>query len=208
MMGDVEVTPAPVERVPAIVEMYGRAFLDEPLLRWPLGMAPNPRAAIEAEFRGTHTLAARQHCLWEVGDAAGAAVWISPDAAESYWEKLLAWPDGIAAHAADGGRRHVMQWEWVVAHQPDGPMWFLDSIAVDPERQRGGIGSALISHGLDAADRSGFPAVLETSQSHLVRYYEAFGFNVVREGDVPEGGPHVWFMQRPPEHLSRPLLRC
>ena len=38
------------------------------------------------------------------------------------------------------------------------------------------------------------PAVLETAQPDNVALYEHFGFRVVLEGDVPGGGPHVWFM--------------
>jgi GNAT superfamily N-acetyltransferase len=192
------IAPACADRVPAVAKMFARAFVDDPLLRWPLGSAPDPLAAIEAEFMGTHTLAARCGCLWEVGDAIGAAAWISPDAAESFWRELFDWTGGIMAHASDGGRRHLMQWEWVETFYPDEPLWLLDSVAVDPARQGGGVGSALIAHGLRSADESGLPALLETSQAHLVGYYQRFGFSVTSEADVPEGGPHVWFMRREP----------
>ncbi len=192
------VTQATVERVGAISEMYSRAFLEEPLLRWPLGDVPDPRVVIEAEFAGTHLIAAAHGCLWEVGDAQGGAGWISPQAAETYWNELVQGTRGVIAHAADGGVRHVKQWEWIASHYPQEPIWFLESIAVDPDRQGGGLGSALINHGLQLADHSGLPAFLETSSSHLVGYYQRFGFGVVAEGDVPGGGPRVWFMRRNP----------
>lgn len=178
--------------------MYSRAFLEEPLLRWPLGDVPDPRVVIEAEFYATNVISAAHGCLWEVGDSLGAAGWISPQAAVTYWTELLQGSRGVIEHATDGGRRHVKQWEWIASHYPAEPIWFLESVAVDPDRQRGGLGSALINHGLRFADQSQLPAFLETSQPHLVGYYQRFGFVVVAEGDVPGGGPRVWFMRRDP----------
>lgn len=187
-----------MDRAGPISEMYSRAFLDEPLLRWPLGAVADPLAVIEAEFCSTNVIAAAHGCLWEVGDAQAGAGWISPQAAETYWNELMLGTRGVIAHAIDGGLRHVKQWEWIASHYPAEPIWFLESVAVDPDRQRGGLGSALIDHGLRFADESGLPAFLETSQPQLVGYYQRFGFGVVAEGDVPGGGPSVWFMRRDP----------
>jgi GNAT superfamily N-acetyltransferase len=194
---DDRIVPVTANRVPDVAAMFARAFLDDPLLRWPLGEVTDPLEAIEAEFMGTHTLVANCGGLWEVGDAVGAAAWISPSFAEAYWQELNGWTDGIVSHAPDGGRRHLMQWAWIETHYPDEQMWFLDSIAVDPAQQGSGVGSSLIRHGLRSVDESRLPAFLETARPHLVGYYERFGFTVVDEGDVPEGGPHVWFMRRP-----------
>ena len=60
-----------------------------------------------------------------------------------------------------------------------------------------GIGAALIEHGIAMAERAGQQCFLETGNPRNVAYYERFGFEVVSEGDGPDGGPHVWFILRP-----------
>ena len=187
------------DRVPIVAAMTARAFLDEPLLRWPLGDVPDPLAAIESEFIGVETVAAECGCLWEAGDAIGAASWIRPDAARRFWDETATGSvgRGIAAHAEDRGRRNRLLWEWSDGHYTDEPTWFLATVGVDPPRQGGGVGSLLIEHGLRFAREQGLPATLETSNPQLVGYYERFGFAVTDEEDAPDGGPHVWFMRFP-----------
>ncbi len=194
---DIEIAPVSMDRVPIVAAMTARAFLDEPLLRWPLGDVPDPPAAIESEFIGVETVAAECGCLWEAGDAIGAASWIRPDAARRFWDETetVSAGRGIAEHAEDGGRRNRLLWEWIAGHYTDEPSWFLDMVGVDPLRQGGGVGSLLIEYGLRFARDQGLPASLETSSPQLVGYYERFGFAVTDEGDAPGGGPHVWFMR-------------
>src|SRR4249920_3021509 len=110
-----EIAPVREDRVPIVAAMTARAFLDVPVLRWPLGDVPDPLAAIEEEFVVVLSAAAGRGCLWEAGDAIGAASWISPDAASRFWDETASGTvgRGIAAHAEDGGRRNRLLWEWV-----------------------------------------------------------------------------------------------
>jgi hypothetical protein len=43
------------------------------------------------------------------------------------------------------------------------------------------------------------PAFLETARPENVGYYERLGFRVVADGDVPGGGPHIWFLRADPD---------
>jgi GNAT superfamily N-acetyltransferase len=185
------------DRVPPVASMSARAFIDEAMFRWVLGEVDDPLGAIEAEFAAMHGVAAHLGCLWEAGDAIGAAGWISAEASPVYWERCKAYLGegaGFAAYATDGRRRYEMVYELLDSHEPSEPVWTLDTLTVEPTEQRGGIGSALIEHGLDHAHRSGCAAFLETSRPELVGYYARFGFVVASEADLPEGGPHLWFM--------------
>jgi predicted N-acetyltransferase YhbS len=100
----------------------------------------------------------------------------------------------IAATADDGGARYFALWDWIEETVPDVPQWYLDLLAVAPERRGEGIGGALIRWGVERARADGVPAVLETARAGNVAMYEHFGFRVISEGDVPGGGPHLWFM--------------
>jgi predicted N-acetyltransferase YhbS len=100
----------------------------------------------------------------------------------------------IAAGTSDGGARYFGMWDWIEESVPDVPQWYLDVVAVAPERRGEGIGAALIRWGVERARADGVPAILETARPGNVALYEHFGFRVIHEGDVPGGGPRVWFM--------------
>jgi GNAT superfamily N-acetyltransferase len=178
--------------------MSARAFIDEAMFRWVLGQVDDPLSAVEAEFAAMHAVAVDLGCLWEAGDALGAAGWISPEVAPVYWERCTSYTRdgvGLAAYSTDGGeRRYEMLYECLESHEPSGPVWTLDTVTVEPNHQRGGIGSALVEHGLGLARESQCAACLETSRPELVGYYTRMGFQVDSEADLPEGGPHLWFM--------------
>ena len=79
-----------------------------------------------------------------------------------------------------------------------GPHWYLAGIGVDPSAQRRGIGTALLEPGLEAAARSGLPAVLLTNSEANLPFYERHGFEVVRRDQTPKGGPQAWAMVKAP----------
>jgi predicted N-acetyltransferase YhbS len=81
---------------------------------------------------------------------------------------------------------------------PAEPLWYLDQLGVDPSRQGGGLGRALVQFGLERAAAAGLPAFLETAKEPNLGFYASLGFSVVDEGTVPDGGPRIWFMRRDP----------
>ena len=98
----------------------------------------------------------------------------------------------------DGGARWDTFWGWVAARIPEGPLWHLDSVGVDPAAQGRGIGSSLVEFGVTQAHAAGVAAVLETGSARNVPLYERLGFSIIDEVDAPEGGPHTWFMRADP----------
>jgi GNAT superfamily N-acetyltransferase len=69
-------------------------------------------------------------------------------------------------------------------------LWFL---AVDPARQRAGVGRALLARVIDDAEA---PVYLDTSNPDNVPYYAANGFEEIGRGVLPRNTP-MWFMRRP-----------
>jgi ribosomal protein S18 acetylase RimI-like enzyme len=69
-------------------------------------------------------------------------------------------------------------------------LWFL---AVDPERQRGGVGRALLARVYEDATA---PVYLDTANPTNVPYYASNGFEEIGKADGPRGA-QMWFMRRP-----------
>lgn len=80
------------------------------------------------------------------------------------------------------------------------PHWYLLILAVEPARQRQGIGGAMLRHIQSLAAAAGVPFYLETDVPGNVGYYEGHGFRVVEQWPVPamDGAP-TWGMCWDPE---------
>jgi hypothetical protein len=57
--------------------------------------------------------------------------------------------------------------------------------------------------GSRASTRTGSSAGCSPCSRGTCRFYQRYGFEIAVEGDVPDGGPHFWFMRRGP-HAIRP----
>jgi GNAT superfamily N-acetyltransferase len=186
------------ERLDVLASTFGRAFVNEPMMLWPLGLAGEVADPLTRCFAYFLEQALGLGVVWEVDGGNGAAVWVSPAQANA-WAAASPWDqERIGALADDGGRRYDRFWEWVESRTPDAPLWLMDSIAVAPGRQGRGLGSALIAAGLTQAAVAGVPAFLSTGTRRNVDIYGRSGFRVIDEADAPGGGPHIWFMRRDP----------
>jgi GNAT superfamily N-acetyltransferase len=69
-------------------------------------------------------------------------------------------------------------------------LWFL---AVDPARQRSGVGRSLLGRVFEDARA---PVFLDTANPANLPYYASFGFEEIGRADLPRGAK-MWFMRRP-----------
>ncbi len=193
-----EITVAAPRRLPQLAPMFGRAFIHEPMMRWPLGEHGDLVKRFTCCFAFFLEAARGLGVVWEIGDADGAAVWVPPARSED-WMAADPWNQPrIRALANDDGRRYSAFWDWVASREPDEPLWHLDSIAVGPARQGEGLGAALIAAGQQHAQADGVGAFLSTGTPHNVTIYNRCGFRVLDDLDAPGGGPHIWFMRWDP----------
>jgi GNAT superfamily N-acetyltransferase len=186
------------ERLGVLAPVFGRAFVDEPMMLWPMGLRDDVVDRLTRCFGYFLEEALEHDVAWEVDDGLGAAVWMAPGQPEA-WGTDHPWHQPrISALTDDGGHRYDAFWGWVESRTPDEPLWLLDSLAVDPDAQGRGLGSALIRAGLTRAYESGVGAFLSTGTRRNVAIYERCGFRVVEHVDAPGGGPHIWFMRADP----------
>ena len=193
---------ARLDDAPTLDGVLADAFFDDPIN---IHLVPDERRRDAAIRRGMgHVL--RQTYLpnrgaWTTEELDGAALWGKPgDPKPSMREQLRQLP----AFAATFGRRlprAIRAFGTVEKRRPSEPHWFLDILAVRPDRQGQGIGSALVRAGVAEASRMGVPTFLVTSNPRNVPFYERLGFDVTEEYEI--GVVHVWAMLRPPEAPER-----
>ena len=91
---------------------------------------------------------------------------------------------------------NVIRWFTRWCHlDPDPPHMHLGPIAVAPELQRGGVGSALMERYLEHLAQEKIAGYLETDRRENVEFYKRFGFIVQQEAEVI--GTTTWHMWRP-----------
>ncbi|MEW2356723.1 GNAT family N-acetyltransferase [Spirillospora sp. NPDC029432] len=131
--------------------------------------------------------------VWVEDDVRAVAVWTTPETPPDVLGELV---PRFAELAGDRLEAYEAAEAVMAAQRPEGPVWFLGTVGVDPAAQGLGLGAAVVRPGIEAAERAGVPAFLETSEGRNVKFYQRLGFEVVSEYDLPDGGPRTWSMIR------------
>ena len=194
-----EVVRLDPERLDEASAVLARAFQDDPAWGWVLPNARRRGALLPWLFQMGFEVTDAE--IWTTpGAVLGIARWLPPGRPNVHvgpmLRALVATPvrvrEATPRFFAYGRAVEAMRAETV----PE-PHWYLAGIGVEPARQREGIGSALITPGLEAARSAGLPAALLTNSDRNLSFYRRHGFEVVHEGRTPEDGPKAWMMRRP-----------
>ncbi|GAA3903697.1 GNAT family N-acetyltransferase [Halomonas cibimaris] len=184
--------------VAAAAELLGRGMRDNPTHVQVFGEYPERRrralAAMFAPFMRRQVQSGLAFGAFIGDELAGVAGLSLPGRCQpALADKLRALP---ALLAATGPRSLWRVYCWTrVWKQRDAQMprhGHLGPLAVAPERQGQGIGSALFERLCDELGKRGLTGYLETDLAANVRLYERFGFSVVARRPVV--GTEHWFM--------------
>lgn len=207
----IDVRPANKPDIAPLAQMLGRAFYDDPVSVW---MLPDEaaRTAQLATYFGTST---RVHHLAGNGvevacdgsTVGAAALWDPPNRwKQSTWTQLRMLPSmfrafgvGISQGRTIMSRGRVLS-DLLDANHPEEPHWYLAVLGSDPSVRGRGFGQAVMRPRLERCDAEYCPAYLESSKEENVPYYERFGFRVIGEVTLPNGGPTLWKMWREPHN--------
>lgn len=167
--------------------MIGRAFLADPVFT---AQFPDPADRL----RHTTELYTGdlRNCLRY------GSVWIvqSPEGTPIGAITLLDMPKRPATNPENGNRPISTVWNELIdrfdPHESDclriiddtqtGPWRYISVIAVDPDHQGSGIGADLLNHTIAIADQEGTSLGIMTEIPRTVRYYQRFGFHILKEG--------------------------
>ncbi|MFE6779993.1 GNAT family N-acetyltransferase [Streptomyces sp. NPDC057702] len=190
----VAVRPATHADVPRATTTLARAFADHPFTRHTVAADDHARRIADFQELFLVRVGLAHGQVWVADEGAAVAVWTTPRtvAAAAVFAELA---PRLAELAGDRAEAFAEADRAMAAHRPRGAAWFLGTVGVDPARQGGGLGRAVLAPGLAAAEREGVPAYLETSEEN-VRFYQRLGFEVDARVELPGGGPLTLAMTR------------
>jgi ribosomal protein S18 acetylase RimI-like enzyme len=197
----IDVRPSRKTDVRALSRTLGRAFYEDPVMRWMLPgdtrRAMGLPRIFEAVTRHHFLAGGGAEVAFRSGDIGAAALWDPPGRwKQSPREEFMTMPSFLLA---TGGRtaRGRQVGELMKKQHPEEPHWYLAVIGSDPTVRAGGFGRALMQSRLDRVDAEHSPAYLESTNPDNIGYYVRFGFEVVGEIKLPDGGPSMIPMWRP-----------
>ncbi|MCC7369504.1 MAG: GNAT family N-acetyltransferase [Chloroflexi bacterium] len=198
-----EIRPLLDGEIPAAAAMLAEAFADDPLTGL-LSPDPSKRAS---KARWYFSAIARYGLafgeVWAVDSLDAVAIWwappfVMPSAARASY---VGFDEGPAVLGIDVWEQSL-EIGWMVgdvhAQAISEAHWYLNILGVRPERQRTGLGSALLASMLARLDMAGLPAYLDTGRTENVAYYERHGFRLAAEAHDPLTGIAVYGMRRDP----------
>ena len=198
------VRPADAGEVPALSAALAQAFASEALMNWLLPQRTRRIARRELMF----TLELQTYVLPQDGlvftadDGRGGLVggcaalppdrWQAPQAVDG--RTAVRWLRTLGRQLPRAIRvQRAMQ-----EHHPTEPHYYIRCVGVRPGLQGQGLGSALMRPTLERCDSDGVPAYLEASSERSAALYERLGFVHLGVLQLPDKGPPLWPMQRPP----------
>jgi len=187
-----------------LAEVLARAFYDDPVTAW---FYPDDARRLR-HGRRFFSIRLRQlagHGLIFTNDErSGAALWAPP----GHWRedfrqslRMLPMLPVLLPHIV----RSTQAVREIERRHPVAPHYYLSVVGTDPDKQGGGIASALLAPMLHRCDESGTAAYLESSKESNLSFYARHGFAVRERIELPEGPP-LWLMWREPDH-RRPAGR-
>jgi ribosomal protein S18 acetylase RimI-like enzyme len=194
--------PARKDDIRELSWTLARAFYDDPVMVW---LLPEEKGRTAHLYRLFATMT-RHHHLGRGGvevaragpDIGAAALWDPPNQwQETNRAQLAMTPTFIRVFGRRSMRGRAVQELMKRAH-PEEPHWYLAVIGSDPSVRGRGFGQALMRSRLDRVDAEHAPAYLESTKHENIAYYQRFGFELSGEIILPDGGPAMWPMWRPP----------
>ena len=189
------------DEVAQLAAMMARAYREDPFSMFLVAGHPDPAESLRRSFaQQIRSVYMPLGVARTTDDLAGIALWSRPGAWKLPVARQVSLLPGFVRNLGIRRVPRAMRaFTEAERHHPDDrPHWHLQILAVDPERQGSGIGSALMRDVLAPADSEHQPAFLETTTERNVRLYERHGFHIHEEWRMTRG-PQVWGMWREPQ---------
>lgn len=188
-----EITVADKRDAQQAVSTLVMGFAGDPLVRWFFPAAEaylNSAGGLFSAFGGVDL---ETTTIFSSKQFEGVALWHPPGThvdEDAIGEKLVT---SVSPEIQD---EVFAVFEQMERYHPEGDIWYLPLIAVDPAHQGSGLGAALMKEALKRCDEDGLPAYLESSNQRNISLYQRHGFEIMGEIQVGSS-PIVTPMLRP-----------
>jgi ribosomal protein S18 acetylase RimI-like enzyme len=177
----------------------GRAFADDPVMRWLLPAREARASRLPRLFAmELRDLYLPNDEVYTTRDLVGGALWAPPNRWRTPPTNLLRAVPRLVWTLRGHIGAAVQCVSAIERLHPPEAHWYLAVVGTDPTHQRQGVGSALLAPVLERCDRDYLPAYLESSREDNLAFYQRLGFEVTGTLDLPGGGPRIWPMWREP----------
>ena len=191
-------------QIPAAAATLAHAFHDDPLMVYTI---PDPAERVRllpdvyARMIRFGFLAGEVYVT--AGELEGVALWMPPNAK---WSREHIEASGmhqtptVIGDEAYQRYRDVVGREWQARERDmSGACWYLFLLGVEPNRQRRGLGGALMRPVLERADSGQLACYLETENERNVAFYLKQGFDLIVNGEeAGASGVRFWTFRRNP----------
>lgn len=187
--------------LPVITATLADAFQLEPMARWVLPDDSSYTLGVSCYFRAIIANLYLPYGEVLMYGEHGAALWLPPSVTADRMPlsgliKVL-WP--VLRYGGVGAVQRLFRASaFQEPHHPTVPHYYLYALGVRAAMRRQGIGSALVAHVTETCDQLGVPAYLENADPDNLPFYTQHGFQVTHQAPLPDNGPMMWFMVRPP----------
>jgi GNAT superfamily N-acetyltransferase len=197
----IEVRTAAAGEVPKVAAVLADAFIEDPVFTF---LRPG-RLRQSARLRTMFVVEMQQYVL-----ANGGTVWTT----SGYDGAVAELPPGAWEMPKSATGKEALKWMWAFGmrlprairvqramaerHLRE-PHFYVRTVGVRTALQGQGVGSMLMQPTLGRADSAALPTYIEASSERSAALYERLGFLHMGVFELPEGGPPVWPMRRPPE---------
>jgi GNAT superfamily N-acetyltransferase len=172
------------------------AFAIDPLLRWVWPGDDRYAACAPGFFGLLLDLRMASGEVWVADGGDSVAMWDPPGGLYQA-TPAARWAEAQEEFSAVERGRWATYDEALRVPEETALHWYLGVLATRPERQGTGLGRAVLTPILAAADRSHLATYLETASDANLRFYGQLGFAAVREAEMPDG-PLCWLLRRDP----------
>lgn len=194
--------PLPAHEAPGLAESLALAFRDNPLNRAAIrrGRAGRLRAnqygmrATLSAALGRSTILVPTRPGGDADPGLGGLIALPPGGWPLPPPPLLVQIECWLGQGIAPMRRWGSVYRQLAGLHPPGPHWYLLLLGVPEHQRRRGIGFALLEAWLEAVDREGAPAYLETDRPENLSFYRRADFEVVGRQELL--GTPIWRMAR------------
>lgn len=183
-----------------LAKLFAATFASDPVMHWIARPGSQRQNGLERFFEWVLSVRAIPFGeVWMVDDCSVCAAWLPPDAPASpggLLEQLRLFPMFVQLCGVSRLLRGQTMADAMEKNHPRERHYYLSFIAVAPQFQGMGLGSAIMEATLRRADASGVPAYLENSNPKNTRLYERCGF-AARKNIAPKAAPPLVAMWRP-----------